>query len=94
MSTDLLPPNSHNYYGFTRFAIELNEPPPPDAVPSGHLPITDSRLRPDVRLLELGRVEDTEADNKRLEDDQRRRIKFYSARDSEGNMAWKPFWFK
>ncbi|KAL5105815.1 Oxysterol-binding protein-related protein 6 [Taenia crassiceps] len=88
-----LPSNSQYYYGFTQFAIELNEPPPPDVVPSGHLPITDTRLRPDIRLLELGRVEDTEADNKRLEDDQRRRLKLYSARDTEGNTAWKPLWF-
>ncbi|VDM35842.1 unnamed protein product [Hydatigera taeniaeformis] len=90
---NLLPSNAHCYYGFTRFAIELNEPPPPDAVSSGHLPITDTRLRSDIRLLELGRVEDAEADNKRLEDEQRRRLKLYTSRDGDASNAWKPFWF-
>ncbi|CDS36555.1 oxysterol binding protein 3 [Echinococcus multilocularis] len=88
-----LPSHSSYYYGFTQFAIELNEPPAPDAVSSGRLPITDTRLRPDIRLLELGRVEDAEADNKRIEDEQRRRLKLYSSRDVEGNNPCKPLWF-
>lgn len=40
------------YYGFTQFAIELNEI---TAIERDKLPKTDSRLRPDLRLYEEGR---------------------------------------
>lgn len=45
-----MPPDYELYYGFTRFAIELNELEP-DAV--NYLPCTDTRFRPDQRLLPL-----------------------------------------
>ncbi|KAM3177189.1 hypothetical protein ACTXT7_005000 [Hymenolepis weldensis] len=88
-----MPMNAQLFYGFTQFAIELNEQPAQDAVSSGHLPITDSRQRPDIRLLELGRVEEAEAENKRMEDDQRRRQKNNNSKDLDGINVWKPLWF-
>ena len=45
------PPNYVEYYGFTKFGIELNEI---TTVEQGFLPPTDSRLRPDLRLFEDG----------------------------------------
>ncbi|VDL18338.1 unnamed protein product [Hymenolepis diminuta] len=88
-----MPVNAQFFYGFTQFAIELNEQPAQDAVSSGHLPITDSRQRPDIRLLELGRVEEAESENKRIEDDQRRRQKNNNSKDLDGINMWKPLWF-
>uniref|UniRef100_A0A5K3FUU4 Oxysterol-binding protein n=1 Tax=Mesocestoides corti TaxID=53468 RepID=A0A5K3FUU4_MESCO len=92
-----LPPNSAHYYGFTKFAIELNEPPVADAVSSGRLPITDSRLRPDQRFLELGRIEEAEIEKTRLEDEQRHRLKMHktteNSRDRSSSSIWKPHWF-
>lgn len=41
-----VPENSKQYYGFTRFAIELNEL---DDELRQHLPPTDTRFRPDQR---------------------------------------------
>ena len=42
-----MPPNHENYYGFTKFAMELNEiePDHPEILPS-----TDSRFRTDQRF--------------------------------------------
>lgn len=88
-----MPLNAQFFYGFTQFAIELNEPPAQDAISSGRLPVTDTRRRPDIRLLELGRVEDAEAENRRLEDDQRRRMKNYDSKDGDVSNTWKPLWF-
>ncbi|VDO13723.1 unnamed protein product [Rodentolepis nana] len=90
---DPMPANAQFFYGFTQFAIELNEPPAQDAVSSGRLPITDSRRRPDIRLLELGRVEEAEAENKRMEDEQRRRLRSYNSKELDLTTAWKPLWF-
>jgi hypothetical protein len=44
-----LPENSKQYYGFTRFAIELNEL---DDELRKQLPPTDTRFRPDQRFVE------------------------------------------
>lgn len=41
-----MPENYEMYYGFTRFAIELNEL---DAEMAKNLPKTDTRFRPDQR---------------------------------------------
>ena len=41
-----LPPDSDMYYGFTRFAIELNEV---DREQVHLYPVTDTRFRPDQR---------------------------------------------
>ena len=55
------PEEAQLYYGFSRFAIELNEI---TAVEKGKIPRTDCRLRPDQRALEEGRF--AEAENVKL----------------------------
>uniref|UniRef100_A0A0A9W540 Oxysterol-binding protein-related protein 6 n=2 Tax=Lygus hesperus TaxID=30085 RepID=A0A0A9W540_LYGHE len=67
-----LPPDAELYYGFTRFAIELNELQP-DMV--NFLPPTDTRFRPDQRLLEEGKLEEAEKIKMQLEQAQRERRK-------------------
>ncbi|XP_015244562.1 PREDICTED: oxysterol-binding protein-related protein 7 [Cyprinodon variegatus] len=86
------------YYGFSSFAMELNELTP-NLKPL--LPSTDTRLRPDQRLLEEGKV--AEADKKKddVEEIQRERRKqlmkrgeehvprfFRRAKDSSGRDVW------
>ena len=56
-----LPEEAQLNYGFSRFAIELNEI---TAVERGKIPRTDCRLRPDQRALEEGRL--AEAENVKL----------------------------
>ncbi|XP_039747041.1 oxysterol-binding protein-related protein 6-like isoform X3 [Pararge aegeria] len=65
-----MPPEHELYYGFTRFAMELNEMEPGlrDA-----LPHTDTRLRPDQRALEEGDVDAAEQFKHQLEQAQRER---------------------
>lgn len=53
-----LPEDHALYYGFSRFAIELNDL---EAGLVDVLPPTDSRFRPDQRLLEEGNVPGAEA---------------------------------
>ncbi|XP_023262630.1 oxysterol-binding protein-related protein 6-like isoform X1 [Seriola lalandi dorsalis] len=86
------------YYGFSTFAMELNEVTP-------HLkpllPPTDSRLRPDQRLLEEGKVEEADIKKDEIEEFQRERRKelgkkgeehaprfFKKAKDSCGRDVW------
>jgi oxysterol-binding protein-related protein 3/6/7 len=64
------PPNAPQYYGFTYFATGLNELTPELAA---SLPPTDSRWRPDQRLMEDGKLEEAEAEKARLEEAQRDR---------------------
>ncbi|KAM9305874.1 oxysterol-binding protein-related protein 6 isoform 2-T2 [Gastrophryne carolinensis] len=68
-----MPSNYELYYGFTRFAIELNEL---DPVMKEYLPKTDARFRPDQRYLEEGNVEAAAAEKQRIEELQRTRRKF------------------
>uniref|UniRef100_A0A2H1WSG5 Oxysterol-binding protein n=1 Tax=Spodoptera frugiperda TaxID=7108 RepID=A0A2H1WSG5_SPOFR len=65
-----MPPEHELYYGFTRFAMELNELEP---AMRGTLPHTDTRLRPDQRALEEGDVEAAEQLKHQLEQAQRDR---------------------
>lgn len=51
-----LPTNHEQYYGFTRFAVELNEL----GVEKGLVPPTDTRMRPDQRALEEGNLKSAE----------------------------------
>ena len=82
-------PDDHElYYGFTRFAIELNEF---DSDMSKYLPPTDSRFRPDQRLLEEGKINESEAEKNRLETQQRERRK---VKESTGEHDAEPMWFK
>ncbi|XP_060884395.1 oxysterol-binding protein-related protein 7 isoform X1 [Labrus mixtus] len=68
------------YYGFSTFAMELNELPP-DLKPL--LPPTDSRLRPDQRMLEDGFVEESDKKKDYLEEFQRERRKELAKKGEE-----------
>lgn len=61
-------PHAAKMYNFTQLAVELNEPE------EGVAP-TDSRLRPDQRLMEEGRWDEANAEKQRLEENQRSRRK-------------------
>ncbi|XP_074515341.1 oxysterol-binding protein-related protein 6 isoform X8 [Sebastes fasciatus] len=82
-----MPTDYELYYGFTRFAIELNElcPELKDA-----LPRTDARFRPDQRHLEEGNLEMASLDKQRIEDLQRVRRKW----NEENNIKLEPRFFK
>ncbi|XP_030064722.1 oxysterol-binding protein-related protein 6 [Microcaecilia unicolor] len=82
-----MPANHELYYGFTRFAIELNEL---DPVLSDLLPSTDARFRPDQRLLEEGTLEAASAEKQRIEELQRSRRRFLE----ENHIEYKPKFFK
>lgn len=64
------PKRTEEFYGFTSFSMSLNEMTP-DL--EGKLPPTDSRLRPDVRALEEGRLDEAEEDKNVIEEKQRDR---------------------
>lgn len=81
------------YYNFTKFACELNE------LEDGVAP-TDSRLRPDQRLMENGDWDDANTEKIRLEEKQRGVRK---QRELEADLAlregkpveqYSPVWFK
>ncbi|KAL7754062.1 Oxysterol-binding protein 3 [Sorochytrium milnesiophthora] len=80
-------PNCDEYYGFTKFAMELNELTP-DIAPV--LPQTDTRFRPDQRMFEDGKLEAAEAEKIRLEEKQRTHRRELEA---EGR-PWVPEWFE
>uniref|UniRef100_A0A8C6TPK5 Oxysterol-binding protein n=1 Tax=Neogobius melanostomus TaxID=47308 RepID=A0A8C6TPK5_9GOBI len=82
-----MPTDYELYYGFTRFAIELNElcPELKDA-----LPRTDARFRPDQRYLEEGNLEMAASEKQRIEDLQRTRRK----RNEENNIKQETRFFK
>lgn len=65
-----LPNDAELYYGFSRFAIELNEILESE---KSQLPITDTRLRPDQRALEEGQISEAEKLKLQLEQNQRER---------------------
>ncbi|XP_050388656.1 oxysterol-binding protein-related protein 6 isoform X1 [Patella vulgata] len=79
-----MPVDHELYYGFTRFAIELNEL---DHDQARFLPPTDSRFRPDQRMLEEGQVQEAEYEKSRIEQLQRERRK----RDDK---EIEPLWFR
>uniref|UniRef100_A0A674CRE9 Oxysterol-binding protein n=1 Tax=Salmo trutta TaxID=8032 RepID=A0A674CRE9_SALTR len=66
------PKDYYLYYGFSSFTLELNELTP-GLKPL--LPPTDSRLRPDQRMLEDGRVDDCDKFKEEVEAMQRERRK-------------------
>ncbi|XP_038645233.1 oxysterol-binding protein-related protein 6 isoform X3 [Scyliorhinus canicula] len=82
-----MPTDSEMYYGFTRFAIELNEL---DPVLKEFLPSTDARFRPDQRYLEEGNIEAAAAEKCRIEELQRERRRFIE----ESNTVYQPRFFK
>uniref|UniRef100_A0A671EG85 Oxysterol-binding protein n=1 Tax=Rhinolophus ferrumequinum TaxID=59479 RepID=A0A671EG85_RHIFE len=67
-----MPPDYERNFGFTQFALELNEL---TAELKRSLPSTDTRLRPDQRYLEEGNVQAAEAQKRRIEQLQRDRRK-------------------
>uniref|UniRef100_A0A671YEC6 Oxysterol-binding protein n=1 Tax=Sparus aurata TaxID=8175 RepID=A0A671YEC6_SPAAU len=75
-----MPTDYELYYGFTRFAIELNElcPELKDV-----LPRTDARFRPDQRYLEEGNLEMASSEKQRIEDLQRTRRKWREENDAK-----------
>ncbi|EUB63617.1 Oxysterol-binding protein 2 [Echinococcus granulosus] len=87
------PPNSESMYNFNQLAIELNEPE------QGVAP-TDSRLRPDQRLMELGRWDEANTEKERLEVKQRRKRRAWDLfeageepLDPECGPPYTPVWF-
>lgn len=76
---------SFQYYQFTEFAMSLNEV---ERDMKGQLCPTDSRLRPDVRLLEQGDIDAAAAEKTRLEDKQRTARKALK-KSPDG---WQPRW--
>ncbi|KAJ3411305.1 Oxysterol-binding protein- protein 3 [Chytridiales sp. JEL 0842] len=80
------PSNHSQMYGFTTFAVELNEITP-DIAP--YLPSTDTRFRPDQRMYEEGKADEAENEKQRLEQKQR---EFRKKLEAEG-IRWQPQWF-
>lgn len=81
-----LVPSAPKHYGLTSFAATLNEI---TSIEDKHLPVTDSRLRPDQRALEDGDLDRAEEVKVQLEEGQRaRRREMENAGES-----WIPRWF-
>uniref|UniRef100_A0A672MMJ3 Oxysterol-binding protein n=1 Tax=Sinocyclocheilus grahami TaxID=75366 RepID=A0A672MMJ3_SINGR len=85
--TNPMPPDYEQYYGFTKFAMELNEL---DPLTKPLLPPTDTRLRFDQRLLEEGNVESAEEQKQRIEQLQRERRRVLE----ENHMTHQPRFFQ
>ncbi|CAI7575880.1 unnamed protein product [Penicillium glandicola] len=85
-SAGSLVPSAPKHYGLTSFAATLNEI---TSIEDTHLPVTDSRLRPDQRALENGDLDHAEEVKVQLEEGQRaRRREMENAGES-----WIPRWF-
>uniref|UniRef100_A0A8C3AJ15 Oxysterol-binding protein n=1 Tax=Cyclopterus lumpus TaxID=8103 RepID=A0A8C3AJ15_CYCLU len=82
-----MPVDQDQFYGFTQFAVELNEL---DSPLRPLLSPTDTRFRPDQRLLEEGNTEGAEEQKQRIEQLQRERRKVLE----DNNMAHQPRFFK
>uniref|UniRef100_A0A672ZCF5 Oxysterol-binding protein n=1 Tax=Sphaeramia orbicularis TaxID=375764 RepID=A0A672ZCF5_9TELE len=82
-----IPVDYEQYYGFTKFAVELNELDPTLKL---LLPPTDTRLRVDQRLLEEGNLEEAEEQKQRIEQMQRERRRVLE----ENNVAHQPKFFR
>uniref|UniRef100_A0A7N6F657 Oxysterol-binding protein n=1 Tax=Anabas testudineus TaxID=64144 RepID=A0A7N6F657_ANATE len=82
-----MPVDHEQYYGFTQLAVELNEL---NSMLRPLLPTTDTRFRPDQRLLEEGNTEGAEEQKQRIEQLQRERKKVLQ----DNNMTHQPRFFK
>uniref|UniRef100_A0A3Q3LX00 Oxysterol-binding protein n=1 Tax=Labrus bergylta TaxID=56723 RepID=A0A3Q3LX00_9LABR len=82
-----MPVDHEQYFGFTKFAIELNEL---DPSLKQLLPPTDTRLRVDQRLLEEGNLEAAEEHKQRIEQLQRERRRLLE----ESNSVHQPKFFR
>ncbi|XP_041804957.1 oxysterol-binding protein-related protein 1-like isoform X2 [Chelmon rostratus] len=81
------PDNSAKFYAFSTFAMHLNEL---EKSMEGVIPPTDSRLRPDIRAMENGDIDQASAEKKRLEEKQRMARKNRTKSTEE----WKTRWFQ
>uniref|UniRef100_A0A158R3V9 Oxysterol-binding protein n=1 Tax=Syphacia muris TaxID=451379 RepID=A0A158R3V9_9BILA len=79
------PANSEKMYNFTNFTFLLNDP----AFKFNNLPKTDSRFRPDIRLLEENLLDEAAEEKNRLE------VKQREARENEekNSIERLPRWF-
>ncbi|KAM4580761.1 oxysterol-binding protein-related protein 3 isoform 2-T3 [Odontesthes bonariensis] len=82
-----MPVGYEQYYGFTKFAMELNELDPSLKL---LLPPTDTRLRVDQTLLEEGNLEAAEEEKQRIEELQRDRRRALE----ENNASHQPKFFR
>uniref|UniRef100_A0A673NKA0 Oxysterol-binding protein n=1 Tax=Sinocyclocheilus rhinocerous TaxID=307959 RepID=A0A673NKA0_9TELE len=74
------PDDYFDYYGFSQYARELNDLTPDI---KDKLPPTDTRFRPDQRLLEKGKVEEADKRKDEIEEKQRERRKAMTKRGEE-----------
>ncbi|XP_026144113.1 oxysterol-binding protein-related protein 3-like isoform X3 [Carassius auratus] len=74
------PDDYFDYYGFSQYARELNELTPDI---KDKLPPTDTRFRPDQRLLEEGKVEEADKRKDEIEEKQRERRKAMTKRGED-----------
>ncbi|ODQ54926.1 hypothetical protein SAICODRAFT_69573 [Saitoella complicata NRRL Y-17804] len=86
-SVDPLVDVPEKHCGFTQFAAQLNEV---TEIERGCLPITDTRLRPDQRMCEMGELDAAEPIKLALEENQRSRRKEMEANGE----TWIPRWFE
>lgn len=81
------PENSNDYYNFTKFTFCLNELT--DELKKV-IPPTDSRHRPDIRLLEIGDLDAAADEKNRIEEKQREVRKEMK----KNKRVYSPLWFK
>ncbi|XP_059914333.1 oxysterol-binding protein-related protein 1-like isoform X3 [Gadus macrocephalus] len=87
------PDNSAQFYAFSTFAMQLNEL---ERAMEESIPSTDCRLRPDIRAMEVGDIDLSSGEKKRLEEKQRLARKNRSKSSEEWktkNPALGPRWF-
>ncbi|XP_018124722.1 oxysterol-binding protein-related protein 3 isoform X2 [Xenopus laevis] len=82
-----MPKDSELYYGFTKYAFQLNEIDPKIKC---FLPSTDTRFRPDQRYLEEGNTDAAEMQKERIEQLQRERRKVLE----ENSLEHQPRFFR
>ncbi|KAM3579255.1 Oxysterol-binding protein 3 [Umbelopsis sp. WA50703] len=80
-------PDHEDYYGFTKFCVELNEI---TELERGKIPITDTRYRPDQKMYEEGDVDEADVEKQRIEQRQRDQRKKFEV---EGGQ-FVPKWFE
>uniref|UniRef100_A0A3P8W331 Oxysterol-binding protein n=1 Tax=Cynoglossus semilaevis TaxID=244447 RepID=A0A3P8W331_CYNSE len=90
-SSHCLRENAENMYHFSALALTLNEPE------EGVGP-TDSRLRPDQRLMEDGRWDEANSEKQRLEEKQRaarrrREAEIFPGSSKQEYEGYQPLWF-
>ncbi|KAE9554188.1 hypothetical protein FO519_002609 [Halicephalobus sp. NKZ332] len=72
------------YYHMTYFSMALNEP----VSDPTKIPPTDSRFRPDIKLMENGDIDEASSEKERLEEKQRAKVKA-----NGGKEIARPLWF-